>query len=107
MEANGRPIIAIVDTGSQLNAVNARIAAKVLKQPVNMQCTTTMMDANGGNGDLQGYIHEAELSCGMKTILGIKNNQSIRRTLLPPSLLRYNHQESPIGIMIFSNLVTL
>ncbi|KAJ7231172.1 hypothetical protein B0H12DRAFT_1029628, partial [Mycena haematopus] len=64
MEICGRRVVAIVDTGSQLNVVRADIAALVLHRPVDMTRTTAMNDANGGRGELRGFIHDVELSCG-------------------------------------------
>ncbi|KAK7023221.1 hypothetical protein R3P38DRAFT_3195224 [Favolaschia claudopus] len=64
MEIGGRPIVAIIDTGSQLNVVRADVAALVLHRPVDMTKTTGMNDANGGRGQLRGFIQEVELSCG-------------------------------------------
>ncbi|KAK6977147.1 hypothetical protein R3P38DRAFT_3237515 [Favolaschia claudopus] len=64
MEIGGRPIVAIIDTGSQLNVVRADIAALVLHRPVDMTKTTGMNDANGGRGQLRGFIQDVELSCG-------------------------------------------
>ncbi|KAJ7232610.1 hypothetical protein B0H12DRAFT_1028944, partial [Mycena haematopus] len=64
MEICGRRVVAIVDTGSQLNVVRADIAALVLHRPVDMTRTTAMNDANGGRGELRGFIHDVELTCG-------------------------------------------
>ncbi|KAK7008261.1 hypothetical protein R3P38DRAFT_3211162 [Favolaschia claudopus] len=64
MDINGRLITAIIDTGSQLNVVRQDIAALVLHRPVDMTKTTGMNDANGGRGQLRGYINDVELKCG-------------------------------------------
>ncbi|KAJ6449008.1 hypothetical protein C8R45DRAFT_1114934 [Mycena sanguinolenta] len=64
LEINGRQVVAIVDTGSQLNVVRADVAALVLHRPVGMTQVTGMNDANGGRGELRGFIHDVELSCG-------------------------------------------
>ncbi|KAJ6452563.1 hypothetical protein C8R47DRAFT_1229380 [Mycena vitilis] len=64
VESAGRKISAIVDTGSQLDVVRADIAALRIQRPVDMSCTTNMSDANGGRGQLRGYIQDVELNCG-------------------------------------------
>ncbi|KAJ6490383.1 hypothetical protein C8R47DRAFT_1215243 [Mycena vitilis] len=64
VESGGRKISAIVDTGSQLDVVRADIAALRVQRPVDMSCTTNMSDANGGRGQLRGYIQDVELNCG-------------------------------------------
>ncbi|KAJ7173091.1 hypothetical protein C8R43DRAFT_944126 [Mycena crocata] len=46
METNGRIVCAIIDTGSQLDVI------------------TNMNDANGGKGQLQGWIRDVEFNCG-------------------------------------------
>ncbi|KAK7058092.1 hypothetical protein R3P38DRAFT_2760211 [Favolaschia claudopus] len=48
MEIGGRQVVAIIDTGSQLDVVRADVAALVLHRPVDMTKTTGMNDANGG-----------------------------------------------------------
>ncbi|KAK6981211.1 hypothetical protein R3P38DRAFT_2403590, partial [Favolaschia claudopus] len=62
LEINGRQVTAIIDTGSQLNVVRQDVAALVLHRPVDMTQTTCtgMNDANGGRGQLRGYINEVE-----------------------------------------------
>ncbi|KAJ6503467.1 hypothetical protein C8R47DRAFT_1210714 [Mycena vitilis] len=64
VEVNGRTITAIVDTGSQLDVVRADIAALKVNKPVDMNRTMNMNDANGGQGQLQGYIQDVEFNCG-------------------------------------------
>ncbi|KAF8128284.1 hypothetical protein K438DRAFT_2000447 [Mycena galopus ATCC 62051] len=64
MEVSGRRVNAIVDTGSQLDVVRSDVAALVIHRPVDMTRTTGMNDANGGRGELRGFINEVELSCG-------------------------------------------
>ncbi|KAJ7164610.1 hypothetical protein C8R43DRAFT_946426 [Mycena crocata] len=64
METSGRPVVAIVDTGSQLDVVRADIAALVLGKPVDMSKITYMNDANGGKGQLQGWIDGVGFNCG-------------------------------------------
>ncbi|KAJ7277024.1 hypothetical protein C8J57DRAFT_1714176 [Mycena rebaudengoi] len=64
MEVANRKIMAIIDTGSQLDVVRADIAALIIQRPVDMTCTTNMNDANGGKGQLRGRIDEVEFKCG-------------------------------------------
>ncbi|KAJ7171350.1 hypothetical protein C8R46DRAFT_1216918 [Mycena filopes] len=64
MEIGGRRVVAIVDTGSQLDVVRADVAALVLHRPVDMTRVTNMNDANGGRGQLRGFINDVELACG-------------------------------------------
>ena len=63
MECNGKPIIAIIDTGSELNVVNKAICAHI-DIPMNAKRTLTMNDANGGKGTLQGHVTKVPLTCG-------------------------------------------
>jgi hypothetical protein len=65
METNGRTIVAIINTGSQLDVVRSDVAALIIQQPVDLSKITNMNDANGGGkGRLQGMIDEVEFSCG-------------------------------------------
>ncbi|KAJ7645044.1 hypothetical protein DFH06DRAFT_1333344 [Mycena polygramma] len=64
METGGQPVCAIVDTGSQLNVVRADIAALAIRRTVDMTQLTNMNDANGGRGQLQGWIKDVEFNCG-------------------------------------------
>ncbi|KAJ6450732.1 hypothetical protein C8R47DRAFT_1230121 [Mycena vitilis] len=64
VESRGHIISAIIDTGSQLDVVRADVAALKIQRPVDMTYVTNMNDANGGKGQLRGYIHGAELNCG-------------------------------------------
>ncbi|KAJ7635973.1 hypothetical protein DFH06DRAFT_1336122 [Mycena polygramma] len=57
-------ISAIVDTGSQLDVVRADVAALKIHRPVDMTRATSMNDANGGKGQLQGFIDDVEFNCG-------------------------------------------
>ncbi|KAJ7615069.1 hypothetical protein DFH06DRAFT_1343921 [Mycena polygramma] len=47
-----------------LNVVRADIAALRIQRPVDMTMVTNMNDANGGKGQLRGYIRDAEFGCG-------------------------------------------
>ncbi|KAJ6514374.1 hypothetical protein C8R47DRAFT_1206737 [Mycena vitilis] len=64
VESRGHLISAIIDTGSQLDVVRADVAALKIQRPVDMTYVTNMNDANGGKGQLRGYIHDAEFNCG-------------------------------------------
>ncbi|KAJ7655773.1 hypothetical protein DFH06DRAFT_1329208 [Mycena polygramma] len=60
----GRTISAIVDTGSQLDVVRADIAALKIQRPIDMSRIMSMNDANGGKGQLQGFVGDVEFNCG-------------------------------------------
>ncbi|KAJ7178325.1 hypothetical protein C8R43DRAFT_942043 [Mycena crocata] len=64
METNGKVVCAIIDTGSQLDVVRADVAALNIRRSVDMSQVTHMNDANGGKGQLQGWIREVEFNCG-------------------------------------------
>nr|GAT45175.1 predicted protein [Mycena chlorophos] len=64
MLAGDLPIVAIIDTGSQLNVVRGEIARQKIRRVVDMTCIIKMNDANGGSGQLRGLIRGAELECG-------------------------------------------
>ncbi|KAJ6482260.1 hypothetical protein C8R47DRAFT_1217910 [Mycena vitilis] len=64
VETNGKTVTAIIDTGSQLDVVRADVAALKIRHPVNMCKVMSMNDANGGRGELRGYISDVEFNCG-------------------------------------------
>ncbi|KAF8196816.1 hypothetical protein K438DRAFT_1967820 [Mycena galopus ATCC 62051] len=64
MKTNGHEICAIIDTGSQLDVVRADVAALKVGRAVDMSQITNMNDANGGTGQLQGWIQDVEFTCG-------------------------------------------
>jgi hypothetical protein len=64
METGGRQVVAIVDTGSQLDVVRADVAALTLGRTVDMTRVTSLSDANGGRGQLRGWIEDVEFNCG-------------------------------------------
>ncbi|KAF8173206.1 hypothetical protein K438DRAFT_1981055 [Mycena galopus ATCC 62051] len=64
MKTNGNNICAIVDTGSQLDVVRADVMALKVGHAVDMNQVTNMNDANGGTGQLQGWIRDVEFTCG-------------------------------------------
>jgi hypothetical protein len=61
---DGIPIVAIIDTGSQLNVVREEIAQKIIGMPIDLTRPITMNDANGGEGVLRGFLGEVKLRCG-------------------------------------------
>jgi hypothetical protein len=63
MECNGRPVIAIIDTGSELNVVNKAICTDI-DIPMNAHHKLTMNDANSSKGVLQGHLTKVPLTCG-------------------------------------------
>ena len=60
----GKPLRAIVDTGSQLNVVDKRLCGTVIQQPTNCTRQMKMTDAGGGETPLTGLIEHVPLSCG-------------------------------------------
>lgn len=72
METAGQTVCAIIDTGSQLNVARSDIAAIKIKRTVDMSYVTNMNDANGGRGQLQGWIENVDFNCG-----GAKTNADL------------------------------
>ena len=69
---HGHPITAVIDTGSEINVVNSTIATERIPLPMDTRSTTTMGDANGGEGFLKGLINGVHLTCGaVKTVCDI------------------------------------
>jgi len=64
MQCDGRPITAIIDTGSQLNIVNKNICDTKIRRPVDNQEKISIADANGGQGKLEGMVANVPLNCG-------------------------------------------
>lgn len=64
MACNGTPITAIIDTGSQLNIAHVDTWKNILKCPMDITKSIKMNDANGGEGELHGYLSNVPLSCG-------------------------------------------
>ncbi|KAJ7604058.1 hypothetical protein DFH06DRAFT_1349777 [Mycena polygramma] len=54
MEIEGRTVVAVIDTGSQLDVIREGIADKVLNQPIDLTKSIQMNDANGGVSTLRG-----------------------------------------------------
>lgn len=64
MECDGRPVTAIIDTGSQLNIAHTRIWKTVFGRPLNTRNVVNMNDANGGESKLKGLVSHVPLTCG-------------------------------------------
>ena len=64
MECDGIPVVAIIDTGSQLNIVSKAIWKTVIKRPMDIAKSLSMNDANGGEGILWGLVQHVPLNCG-------------------------------------------
>ena len=64
MQCDGRPITAIIDTGSQLNIVNKNICDTKIMRPVDNKEKISIADANGGQGKLEGMVADVPLHCG-------------------------------------------
>ena len=64
MECRGKPVTAIIDTGSQLNIAHSRIWKNTLKRPIGKDGAVNMNDANGGTSRLRGIVKNLTLTCG-------------------------------------------
>ncbi|EPQ50261.1 hypothetical protein GLOTRDRAFT_134130 [Gloeophyllum trabeum ATCC 11539] len=64
MECDGRPLDAIVDTGSQLNIVHKKVWQLYIRRPMDRSRRITMHDANGGDGVMEGLVQNVPLTCG-------------------------------------------
>jgi hypothetical protein len=64
MEIDQVPVIAIIDTGSQLNIVNTSLWKKTVQHPMDKTQSISMNDANGGKGILLGLVQNVPLHCG-------------------------------------------
>ena len=64
MECDGKPITAIIDTGSQLNIAHSDIWKSILQRPIDTKDTVIMNDAGGGETRLNGLVANVPLSCG-------------------------------------------
>jgi hypothetical protein len=67
MKINDEPVVAIIDTGSQLNVVNKKIWSSIIQLPMDVTQVLHMNDANGGEGELRGLISDVPLTCGSIT----------------------------------------
>ncbi|KAJ7270988.1 hypothetical protein C8J57DRAFT_1507947 [Mycena rebaudengoi] len=78
MEISGHPVVAIMDTGSQLEVIRQGVAERVLLQPTDITRTIQMNDANGGESTLHGRVDRVRMYCGgVKTVanLYVSGNQ--------------------------------
>ena len=64
MQCDGRPITAIIDTGSQLNIINKAVCDLKIRRPVDNLEKISIADANGGQGKLEGMVADVPLNCG-------------------------------------------
>lgn len=64
MQCDGRPITAIIDTGSQLNIVSKAVCDLKIRRPVDNLEKISIADANGGQGKLEGMVADVPLNCG-------------------------------------------
>ncbi|KZP29953.1 hypothetical protein FIBSPDRAFT_726795, partial [Athelia psychrophila] len=72
MECDGRPIRAIIDTGSELNIVSKHVCDTRIRRPVDLRQTMAIADANGGRGKLIGMVENVPLHCGtVKTLANL------------------------------------
>ena len=67
LSCKGRPVTAVIDTGSQLNVVSKSIASQCFRLPIDLSRGTYMNDANGGKGFLEGLVKNVPLNCGAVT----------------------------------------
>lgn len=64
MHVSGRPVVAIIDTGSMLNIVKRSICNEIIGRPIDYSKKITISDANGGSGILHGLVANVPLGCG-------------------------------------------
>jgi hypothetical protein len=64
MYCDGKPISAIIDTGSQLNIVSRQVWKTQINHPIDVRRSISMNDANGGERKLQGLVENVPLTCG-------------------------------------------
>lgn len=67
VECDGRPITAVIDTGSQLNIVDQEISDTFIRRPIDTKQGILMNDANGGVSELAGLIANVPLTLGAVT----------------------------------------
>ena len=61
---NGKPITAVIDTGSQLNIISEEVANAIVQLPINLAKNVAMGDASGNSSKLEGLIKKVPLRCG-------------------------------------------
>jgi hypothetical protein len=64
LRLENKRIMAIIDTGSELNVVNNRVIRGLTEAPIDPAHEVVMNDANGGAGKLKGHISDVVLRCG-------------------------------------------
>lgn len=64
MQCNNMPVVAIIDTGSQLNIIRKDLSDSVILQPIDIEAQTKMGDANGHSETLKGFVGDVPLNCG-------------------------------------------
>ncbi|KAF7424837.1 hypothetical protein PC9H_010148 [Pleurotus ostreatus] len=64
MRFGNEVIQAVIDSGSQLNIIHADTFKKSIHLPVDTNRIIKMNDANGGTGELRGYVQNVHLTCG-------------------------------------------
>jgi hypothetical protein len=64
LDIQGRPVTAIIDTGSQLNVAHKKLWGTVINLPMDPNQVLRMSDANGGERELRGLIPRVPLTCG-------------------------------------------
>lgn len=64
LECDGRPLEALVDTGSMLNVMSKRVWQNVVRRPLEPAETKSMRDANSGEKPLMGKVSHVPFTCG-------------------------------------------
>ncbi|KAF9496503.1 hypothetical protein BDN71DRAFT_1505805 [Pleurotus eryngii] len=64
MRFSDEVIQAVIDSGSQLNIIHADVFKQSIRLPVDTSRVIKMNDANGGTGELRGYVQNVHLTCG-------------------------------------------
>jgi len=67
LSCQGRPITAVIDTGSQVNLISRSTASQLIRLPIDLSNGVYMTDANGGKAYLDGLIKDVPLTCGAVT----------------------------------------
>ncbi|KAJ3487215.1 hypothetical protein NLI96_g3696 [Meripilus lineatus] len=108
MECSGRPLKAIIDTGSMCNVVFYKVYQACINLPIDKGQELIMKDANRGHGKLMGLVSNVPLICGgVKTYanLYVAENSSFQ-ILLGCPWQRGNHisiNERPDGTWVIFN----
>ena len=72
MECEGKPVEAVIDSGSMLNIMSRKVWKTSIVKPIDITKTMQMNDANGGVGQLAGVAKRVPLHCGnVKTFADI------------------------------------